>query len=85
MFKDKDVTVIVLEFILSIIVLLIGGFLVYSGKGTELGVAMVTAVITFWFQRRQSESAQRQVELYRQQQEQQQTAAQKTGKGDDGQ
>lgn len=44
-----------LEWSLSIIVLLGGGFLIYKGVGNELAVSAITFVITFWFTRRQSE------------------------------
>lgn len=43
------------EFIISLVVLIGGGYMVAMGTGTELGVSAVTAVITFWFSRRQVE------------------------------
>lgn len=51
----REVMSIVFEFILSVIILIGGGYMVFTGQGTELGVSAVTAVITFWFTRRQAE------------------------------
>lgn len=56
---------LILEFWISIVVLIGGGFLMYSGKSTELAISAITAVITFWFSRRQAEQL-----IYKQQQAQ---------------
>lgn len=51
--------VILLEFIISIVVLLGGGFLLYTGHSPEVAVSAITAVITFWFARRSAEAQAR--------------------------
>lgn len=51
----KDVIFVLFEAIITIIVLLGGGFLIYSGKGTEIAIGGITLVLTFWFNRRQNQ------------------------------
>jgi hypothetical protein len=51
--------VIVLEFVISLVVLLGGGFLLYTGHSPEVAISAITAVITFWFARRSAEAQAR--------------------------
>lgn len=66
----REVLSLSYEFIISLVVLVGGGFMVYSEHGVEVGVSSVTAVITFWFARRQQEQNQaqnqKQIELMQQ-------------------
>lgn len=51
----KELVSITSEFFISLVVLLGGGWLLYTGKSPEMASSAITAVITFWFIRRQSE------------------------------
>lgn len=52
----RDVIALLFEFIITLVILVGGGFLVYhGGQGVDIAVAGITAAITFWFQRRTTE------------------------------
>ncbi|MNI96207.1 hypothetical protein D3C73_1546070 [compost metagenome] len=55
----RELMTIVFEFLLSIVVLVGGGYLLTTGSNTEIASSMITAVITFWFVRRQNEANQK--------------------------
>jgi hypothetical protein len=54
---NREVFVLVFEFILSIVVLIGSGFLLLKGVAPELAAGAVTSVITFWFMRRANDAA----------------------------
>lgn len=55
----EGVVTIVLEWALSVIILLGGGYMLFQGKSEEFVISALTLVITFWFNRRQSEQNER--------------------------
>lgn len=48
----KEVLDMIFEFVLSLVVILGGGYLLYLGKATDVVISLVSVVITFWFSRR---------------------------------
>jgi len=61
---NREVMSLVFEFLISVMVLGGGGFLVYYDKAPELAAASIGAVIAYWFSNRQAEKqAKREAEL----------------------
>lgn len=46
---SREVLSLVFEFVITLVVLIGGGFLVYKGTATEIAVAAISTVIAFWF------------------------------------
>lgn len=57
------------EFIISLVVLLGGGFLLYSGHSPEVAVSGIATVIAFWFARRSAEASTKQLQQFQQSQQ----------------
>lgn len=49
--------VLVQEFVLSLVIIMGGGFLLYVNRAPDIAITAITAVIAFWFTRRITESA----------------------------
>jgi len=52
----KEVLDLTYEFILSLVAICGGGFLLYQGRATDVVISLMSVIITFWFSRRATNS-----------------------------
>ncbi|MCL6443356.1 MAG: hypothetical protein K6T83_07860 [Alicyclobacillus sp.] len=54
----REVVALLFEFVLSLVIIVGGGFLLYTGHATDIAIAAIMTVIPFWFTRRSQEQQQ---------------------------
>jgi ABC-type uncharacterized transport system permease subunit len=53
---SREVIDMIFEFVLSILIILVAAFLIYSGVVVDFSCGLITLVTTFWFVKRSNEA-----------------------------